>query len=54
MTKCKLWSDEDTRYLLKAAGVLKVEVIAKHLKRTVDGVKRKASKQGIMLKVKSK
>jgi len=47
-----LWSDDDKRYLLKAAGVLPEETIAHNLGRSVEAIRKQATKSGISLRIK--
>lgn len=43
------YTEEDMRYILKAAGLIPVEVIARHLKRTVSAIETKAFLMGVSL-----
>lgn len=46
---CLRWTPGDDQYLLEHAGILKAEVIGRHLRRCVEGVHRRASRLGVSL-----
>lgn len=45
------WTTADTRYLANAAGKVPLRDICRHLKRSADAVKTRASRMGISLRV---
>ena len=48
--KQRVWTDEERRILLRDAGKLSIEAIAKELNRTTGAVRKTAQKCGISLK----
>ena len=43
------WTPSDDQYLLENAGILKSDVIARHLRRCVEAVQSRASRLGVSL-----
>lgn len=48
-----LWSDDEKRYLMKAAGTMPVSRIAHNLGRKEEAIRSQATKMGVSIKVKS-
>lgn len=47
MGKNKNWTDEEVNYLESSWGIVSIPGIARHLKRSIEGIKSKAQRQGL-------